>query len=96
MKRRTPFQLVLKYQHGQSMVEYMLLLAVVMAIVLVGLKTFSPRIYSAGNVYFNRAGLGIVGNGTRCGDGVCDDLEDLQGVCCSCDCLHHCGAGTTC
>lgn len=56
---------------GQSAIEYMMLLAAVVAIVLAGFKDYLPRFYEASNVYFNRVGVGIYGDPPRCGDGCC-------------------------
>ncbi len=58
-------------KNAQTAVEYMLLLMVVMSVVLIGLKTYLPRIYGASNVYFDKATDAIMGNESRCGDGTC-------------------------
>ncbi len=60
-----------KEQKGQTAVEYMLLLAAVVAIVLVGFRNYLPRFHSTSNTYFNQVGIGILGMENRCGDGVC-------------------------
>ena len=57
---------------GQSALEYMILLGTVVAIVLLGLKNYIPRIEETANIYYNRAAAGILGDPSRCGDGVCD------------------------
>lgn len=51
----------LDHKKAQTAVEYMLLLAVVVSVVLVGLKPYIRRVEGAGNVYFNRTVRGIVG-----------------------------------
>jgi len=56
---------------GQSAIEYLILLATVVAIVLVGFRNYMPRFREASNTYFNRAGSAIYGDASRCGDGCC-------------------------
>ena len=46
---------------GQTAVEYMMLLAIVMVVVLVGLKSFIPRVNRATNTYFNTVSNAIAG-----------------------------------
>jgi Flp pilus assembly pilin Flp len=46
---------------GQTAIEYLLLLAVVVAIVLVGFKTYLPQSHNAVDLYYNRAAVGIMG-----------------------------------
>ncbi len=46
---------------AQTAIEYMLLLAVVVSVVLVGLKPYLRRVEGAGNIYFNRTVRGIMG-----------------------------------
>ncbi len=46
---------------GQTAIEYMLLLAVVVAIVITAVPWFFPVTQNAASVYYNRVGLGIVG-----------------------------------
>ncbi|MBF0522236.1 MAG: hypothetical protein HQL24_04175 [Candidatus Omnitrophica bacterium] len=50
---------------AQSAFEYMLLLAVVVCIVLVGLKTYVPRTTQAANIYFDKTVNGIMGDAPR-------------------------------
>lgn len=59
-------------RNGQTMVEYMLLMAAVVAVVLVGFRIYLPRTYQAGNVYFNKTAGAILGKPNPCGDGHCD------------------------
>jgi Flp pilus assembly pilin Flp len=47
---------------GQTAIEYMLLLAIVVAIVLIGFKKSLPRVQNAANLYFDRAAVGIMGD----------------------------------
>ena len=73
---------------AQTAVEYMLLLAVVVSIVLIGFRTFLPRAQTAGNVYFQRTGSSILGNPNPCGDGKCEWYEDANKCCFDCgDCF---------
>ncbi|OGX34498.1 MAG: hypothetical protein A3C36_03455 [Omnitrophica WOR_2 bacterium RIFCSPHIGHO2_02_FULL_52_10] len=60
---------------GQTAIEYMMLLAAVVAIILVGFKNYLPRFYEASNIYFNRVGVGIYGEPPRCGDGCCGPIR---------------------
>lgn len=71
---------------GQTAVEYMLLLGVVVAIVLVAFKVYLPRAKNSANIYFNRTSLRIMGDPNPCGDGCCDmPFEDVDK--CPVDCL---------
>ena len=65
--------------NGQTAVEYLILLGVVVAIVLVGFKTHIPRTQRAGEMYFNRIGKGLMGKTNPCGDGFCDAFESQYG-----------------
>ena len=56
---------------GQTAIEYMILLGVVVALVLIAFKTQLPRMRVSANIYFNRAMLGIIGKPNPCGDGLC-------------------------
>ena len=52
---------------GQTAIEYLLLLGIVVAVVLVGFRTFVPRTYSISEKYFNVVSCSIMGtppNGT--------------------------------
>ena len=51
--------------------EYLLLLGIVVALVMVAFKTQLPRTRESANVYFNRVSLDIIGNPNPCGDGLC-------------------------
>lgn len=64
---------------GQTAIEYMLLLGVVVALVLIGFKVYLPQTRASANIFFNRAAIGIMGKPNPCGDGVCDpDFEDFD------------------
>ena len=67
---------------AQTAVEYLLLLTIVIVIVLIGLKVYLPRTDLAAELYFNRVGVGILGNANPCGDGNCDDFEKSTRSCC--------------
>ena len=60
-----------KEKKAQTAIEYMILLGAVVAIALVGIRTFLPSFQESANLYFNRASYGIMGDPPRCGDGVC-------------------------
>lgn len=77
---------VIKRRRAQTAVEYLLLLMTVAAIVLVGFKTYLPRIQDTANVYYNRAAPGILGTPPRCGDGVCRPLPFESCEKCPADC----------
>ena len=64
--------------NGQAMVEYILLLAAVVAIVLVGFKTYLPRTYNASSVYFNKTQGAILGEPNPCGDGCKSAFETCE------------------
>ena len=65
---------IFKFQ-AQSTVEYMILLAAVMAVVLIGLKTYLPRTGAASNLYFNRVTNALLDKPNACGDGCCRTWE---------------------
>lgn len=60
---------------GQTAIEYMLLLATVVAIVLLALPAYIPRVSNAANIYFTGAANAMLDIGPRCGDGFCHDLD---------------------
>lgn len=53
-------------QNAQTAIEYMLLLAVVTAIVLVGFKHYVPKSRSATEEFYNKAAIGILGDPPVC------------------------------
>ncbi len=63
---RYPYQ-----RNAQTAIEYMLLLAVVVAIVLVAFKVSLPKTQRSANAFFDRATLGLIGKPNPCGDGFC-------------------------
>ena len=64
---------------AQTAIEYMLLLGVMVALVLVVFKTSLPDMRSSANSYFNRTAIGIFGKPNPCGDGYCcDPFEDID------------------
>ena len=71
---------------GQIAIEYMLLLGLVAAIVLVGLQKYVMRTREASNIYFNKVVIGLDGPRPRfCGDGLCTMPPEDPKVCCT-DC----------
>jgi len=56
---------------AQTAIEYMLLLAAVVSIVLVGFKSYFPTLQLTSNNYFHRVGVGVLGEPNKCGDSVC-------------------------
>ena len=56
----------LKNQTAQTAVEYMLLLAVIVAIVITAVPWFFPVTQNAADIYFNRVGIGIAGESPMC------------------------------
>jgi len=69
---------------AQAAIEYVLLLAVVVAIVLLGLPAYIPRVNNAANVYFSSASNAILGPPPRCGDGLCTFGENNERCCRDC------------
>jgi Flp pilus assembly pilin Flp len=64
---------------GQTAVEYMLLLAAVVSILLVGFKSYFPTVQLTSNYYFNQIGIGILDKANPCGDGACAfAIEDCR------------------
>ena len=69
----------LKSLKAQTAIEYMLLLGVVVATVLIGLKVYLPQTKQSANLYFNRTAVGILGTPNPCGDGYCcEPFEDIS------------------
>lgn len=75
-------RLILTQANAQTAIEYMLILAVVVAIVLIGLKTYLPRTQVAANAYLNRTVIEILGEPPRCGDGICAPIFENAIKCC--------------
>ena len=69
-------------RQGQTAVEYLLSLGVVVTLVLVLLNSYLPRTRQASNQYLQRVGNGIVGEPNPCGDGVCDPTFEGDTTCC--------------
>ena len=80
-----------KYRRAQTAVEYMLLLAVVVTVTIIGFYRLGPRTQYAANLYFQRAAAGIVGaRAPQAGPepingGWCEDYDQ---------CSNQCGLGT--
>lgn len=72
-------------RNGQTAIEYMLLFGTVVAVVLIGFKTYVPQMREAANIYFDRAAVGIMGVPAPCGDGSCDGPGE-NGSNCPTDC----------
>ena len=66
----------LRKNRGQTAIEYLLLLATVVAIVLIGFKKYMPVFYDAADIYYNRVGVGIYGEPNRCGDNTLSAFEN--------------------
>ncbi len=67
--------MTIKSPKGQTAIEYMLLLATVVAIVLLALPTYIPRVSNAANIYFVGAANAMLDVGPSCGDGFCDNTH---------------------
>lgn len=61
----------LRRRNAQTTIEYMLLLGVVVALVLVAFKVYLPMLQNTGNIYFNTTARAILGKPNPCGDGYC-------------------------
>jgi len=72
---------VYKGRKAQTAIEYMLLLGVVVALVLVAFKTSLPRLRTSANIYFNRAEISLLGKPNPCGDGYCCSYFEDQNKC---------------
>ena len=70
---------------AQTAIEYLLLLGVVMAIVLIGMKTYLPRTGAASNLYFDRVTNTLLGAPSTCGDCICD-VNTAENKYCYMDC----------
>lgn len=73
-----------KENRGQAAVEYMLLLAVVVAFVLVAFPMYLPDLNQSANQYYNAVVVGIYGPANPCGDGVCSAYESQASCCVDC------------
>lgn len=82
--KRTDLQFEPKRKTGQSAIEYLLLVAVVVAVVLVGMRNYLPRTYLAANTFMNATSRGIMGPPNDCGDGVCARFENNEKCCADC------------
>jgi len=71
---------------AQTAIEYMLLLGIVTAIVLIGFKKFLPQVQESSNLMYNRAAIGIMGDAPKCGDGTCNH-DERKSKRCKIDCL---------
>jgi len=69
---------------AQTAIEYMLLLAITVTIVMVGFKVYLPTTTNAANIYYNRVSTGILGDRPKCGDGTCSLYEDNEKCCVDC------------
>ena len=72
---------------AQTAIEYMLLLAAVVSIVLVGFKNYLPSIQLTSNYYFDQVGIGVLGDANSCGDGFCNGPVFETPEKCPADCL---------
>ncbi len=84
-------------RHGQTAVEYLLLLTIAAVVVFVGFQRLLPRVEGTSNQFFNKATQGIMGKPAEpitpaapatpplvCGDNKCDPPE--QCFTCLVDC----------
>ena len=62
MKNKEFFHKTTSYNNGQTAFEYLLLLAIVLSIVLIGFNKYLPKTRSAANIFFDKTYNGIVGN----------------------------------
>lgn len=67
---------------GQSTIEYMLLLAVVVGVTLVAMQKYMPSAQAGARNYFNRVSVGLQGNVSYCGDGNCLMPFESSASCC--------------
>lgn len=62
MKSKKVFLEFTSCSNGQTAFEYLLLLAIVLSIVLIGFNKYLPKTHSAANVFFDKTYNGIVGS----------------------------------
>lgn len=74
------------YRQAQTAVEYMLLLAVAVTVVLVGFRTFLPKAQDKTGAFYEKAAKGIMGKPPHCGDGKCEEERAENKVTCCVDC----------
>lgn len=85
---------ILHSRQGQTAVEYLLLLGIVVTVVLIGFSKYLPRAQQASNIYFQRVGEGVLGEPNPCGDGECNrEFEDDYTCCVDCSTGGYCGSG---
>ena len=77
--------------HAQTAIEYMLLFAVVVAIVLAGFQLYVPLSMMQANALFSNVTDGIMGEPPRCGDGFCSSFENADGYGGRANCPVDCG-----
>ena len=71
---------------GQAAMEYMLLLGLIAAIVLMGMQKYITRTQEASNTYFNKIVVGVDGDKPRfCGDEICTPPENRKNCCWDCN-----------
>ncbi len=68
-------------REAQAAIEYMLLLGVVAAAVLVAFKISLVRPRTAANAYFNQTVVDLWGAPNRCGDGICNLVFEYSAGC---------------
>jgi uncharacterized protein (UPF0333 family) len=73
-----------KENNAQVAIEYMLLLGVIVAIVLVGFNRWLPRVFNSADSYYNLSTNAIVGKASRCGDTACTAYENNEKCCVDC------------
>jgi len=49
-------------REGQTAIEYMLLLGIVVSVVLVAFNSMLPRVQSASNMYFDKVAVSLMGD----------------------------------
>lgn len=71
-----------KRNFGQTATEYMLVLAGVAAVTLIGFRTYLPKVTDISETYFNRTSAGIAGKPNPCGDHICNMPMETPDNCC--------------
>ena len=74
------------FQKAQTAVEYLILLAMVVAIVLIGFRTLLPKAQVNTQGFYNKAAVGIMGRAPHCGDGICNGFQMENPEECVVDC----------
>ena len=67
MRQRDKREKIKKFLHeAQTMMEYLMMLAATVVVVLLAFRSLLPRTTEYSNIYFNKVSAGIMGNQAGC------------------------------